>query len=177
MALLELIPENDQDQFLKNVFSVSKETFGFIPEALKLYGIAPEILATTLKAFEAYRETEGMSPILFIYIRFAYANTMKFPYCINLNTLLLKALAVPADKVEEAKSDWKKLPMSDNEINLVDFALKVAINPDDVSKSDIEALKELGWTEKQIFTASDQAARMNYASTLIRAFKLEIDKV
>lgn len=56
------------------------------------------------------------------------------------------------------------------------FAVKVATDPENISAEDIENLKNLGWSETDIFTAADQAARMLYGSTMLKAFKVKPDE-
>jgi len=176
MALIKLSPEDQAEGVLADIYQATKERMGFLPNSIKLFAHNIGVLLGTLKIFEAYTEGSNINPEIFTLIRYSVAHARGSKYCINMNSKILQQTGFDPELVDNAHGHWTQFPISDSEKELVGFAVKVATDPENISAEDIENLKTLGWSETDIFTAADQAARMLYGSTMLKAFKVKPDE-
>jgi len=175
VALISLISEEKAYKTLGLIYSSIKERMGFIPNSLKLFAQNQGILANTLKIFESYAGGSNINANIFPIIRYAVAHAKGSTYCINMNSKVLKKYGFDESLVDSAHGHWTQFPISEKEKELIGFAVKVATDAENVCADDVDRLKNLGWSEKDIYTASDQGARMLYGSALLKAFKVELD--
>jgi uncharacterized protein YciW len=90
---------------------------------------------------------------------------------VQLNAGLLKMAGGFSDaELESLKAHPETAPLEDSQKALLLFVLKVIKAPDLVDGTDVEKLREMGWTDQDIFDAAFHAAAMIGASKLYKAF-------
>ena len=72
--------------------------------------------------------------------------------------------------LENLKADPENAPLEEFQKKMLLFVLKVVKSPEDVSKDDIEKLRQLGWSDEHIFDAAFHGASMAAPSILYQAF-------
>ena len=90
-----------------------------------------------------------------------YRNT----YCVTLHSQLLRSIGAAECQVDKFLSDYRRgLPMAD--AAMIDFAVKLAINPAWISASDIADLRQHGFVDDGILEAILATALSNFLCTL-----------
>ncbi len=64
--------------------------------------------------------------------------------------------------VHQAVDDWRRLPLRQAVWALAEHAEKLTRRPDDCERGDIDALRAIGWSDKEIHDAVQVAAYFNY---------------
>ena len=72
--------------------------------------------------------------------------------------------------LEAIKDDPDKAPLEDNERAMLKFVAKAIKTPDAIIKSDVEALRKLGWKDSEMLDAVAHGSFMQGHSTLMKAF-------
>ena len=72
--------------------------------------------------------------------------------------------------LETLREDPETAPLEDFQKALLLFVLKVVRTPNEVQEGDVRALREMGWTDQDIFDAAYHAVSMIAGSTPFKAF-------
>ncbi len=142
-----------------------------VPDPLILMSASPELVYLQSGVIRHYMNHEKLDMGLLAMIRYIVANEFNYPYCINLNAGILKLAGGMSDsELDSLKTDPSTAPLEEAQKALLLFAVKVAKAPDEIRKTDVDNLRELGWNDQDIFDASYHAASMVSASILFKAF-------
>ena len=79
------------------------------------------------------------------------------------------------EQLDAIQSDIENVSLPENEKSLLKFALKVVKNSSSVTSEDVQGLKSLGWTDKQILEAAYHATNQLSTDKLFNAFQINND--
>jgi len=77
------------------------------------------------------------------------------------------------DDIEKLSSQPETAPIEDKDKAMLLFVLKAIKTPDDVTQKDVEALHEMGWSDRDIYDATFHGAGMIGPRFLMKAFKMD----
>ncbi len=89
--------------------------------------------------------------------------------------MLIHMHGMSQDELLAMKEDPSKAPLGEKNMALLLFAIKAVNNADSVNAEDIEALKQLGISEEEMFEIVKSASHMFVVNTLFKTFKVEQD--
>ncbi len=93
-----------------------------------------------------------------------------------INSSLLQVLSdITDDQLEAVKADPSTADLDDNDKAMLLFVLKSIFTPDKTDQADVDGLKLMGSTEKDIFEATHHGADMIRHGTLFKAFEMADD--
>lgn len=108
----------------------------------------------------------------------AAASARECPYCTGGHSRLLvvqfghSEADVRAMRDGEASGGW-----SEKELAMIVHVRKAATEPTEIGQDDVDALKELGWSEQEIVEGTLMAAHAAFTTTLAQSMHLEVDAV
>ena len=172
--LIHYISVADAKGDVKAVYDEIKSAFGIVPEPIKGLSLNPKILRNTWESYKISGENKNFSPKLGAMMRMLVAEKNNCEFCVGFNKgMLMGMLKVPEDEILALQKDptTAKLPAKDKAMLL--FMLKSTSTPQEVNKADIEGLKKLGWSEKDIMEGVNQATHMVSTALFIDTFKIQ----
>jgi alkylhydroperoxidase family enzyme len=173
MALIQTVAADDAQGKVKEVYETLMETARTIPLPMKMMSASPELLAVQIQSLSHYFRHPTLGGVLLAYIRLLVANHFNYLYCVEFNSGLLQMVSdITDEQLETVKIDPAAALLEDNDKAMLLFVLKSVTSPDSVNQEDVDALKEIGWTEKDIFEATHHGADMIRHGTLFSAFKM-----
>lgn len=175
MSLLQLTPPEKAEGKLSELYAVSEQFFGSVPNNVRMLGVSPAVLENQFDFAEYFFQHKTLSMPFLAMVRMLVSTASRSPYCQGLNSGMLRQLGITAEQIEEAKFDPQKAPVNDKEKALLLFVLKATQDPHSVDAAQIDALKKLGWTERDIFDALAHGARSVATNILFDAFKVAQD--
>jgi len=155
------------------VFSAVQQKFGFVPAALKLYGVSPSLLESFVGNIGYYMSGERIPPSLMTMIRYLVSSDANCHFCIDMNEGFLTSMGFDLNAIRAARSNHEAAPVPAKEKPLLMIALKSVNTPDKVDSQDIQSAKAQGWTDRDIFEAVSQAASNRALNYVLRTFKVE----
>ena len=173
-ALISYVSEADAKDDVKAVYAEIKSIWGMVPEPIKGLSLNPKMLRNTWEMYKIMGENKGFSEKLGAMMRMLVAEKNNCEFCVGFNKgMLMGLLKVPEDEILALQKDptSAKLPAKDKAMLLL--MLKSASAPHDVNKADIDGLKKLGWSEKDIMEGVSQATHMVATALFIDTFKIE----
>ncbi len=143
-----------------------------VPAPLILMSASPDLLHLQSQVIRHYMTHSKLDMGLLAIIRYLAANEYGYEFCIKLNTGILKmAGGFSESELEELRKNPENAQMDESQKALLLFVLKVIRIPEAVTEADVEKLREMGWTDQDIFDASFHGTSMIGMSKLYKAFE------
>lgn len=171
--LLAPRPPKGEEERVATALAMFEKRLGFIPDAVRLYSLSPTLLEGFATNIAYFNSGERISPKLMAMIRYLVSSEASCKFCIDLNESFLVNMGVDLDKVRASRAHPPDAPVEEREKPLLRIALKTVSEPENVSKADIDAAHEAGWTDREIFDVAVQAANNRALNFVLRAFKVE----
>ena len=142
-----------------------------VPPPLVLMSASPDLLQLQSQIIRHYMTHTKLDMGLLAVIRYLAASEYNYEFCIKMNTGILKMAGGFSDaELEELKKNPENAQMEDSQKALLLFVLKVIKTPEEVKEADVDKLREMGWSDQDIFDASFHGTSMIGMSKLYKAF-------
>ena len=176
MSLLNTVtPENAQGA-VADVYNEINSTWNMVPNPIQLFSVSPELLKNQWEKYKYFDTQEIPSAKLNTMIRLLVSEEAKCDYCIGLNAgMLINMFGMSGAEVQQLKADPASAALDDKEKALLLFVLKAVDHAHDVTENDVQNLRDLGLTDKQIFEGVNSGATMRAGNIIFDTFKVEID--
>jgi alkylhydroperoxidase family enzyme len=144
-----------------------------IPKPLQLASASPNLFAITSQQMKYFMSHPTLGPLLQAYIRMLVAFNTDYPYCIELNTNVLKMMGKLNDEqIVAARKDPDKAQLSDKDKALLKFVVKAVSAPEEIQAQDVDVLRQIGWNDSDIFDAAVMGTNMVAMGMLFNIFKM-----
>lgn len=176
VAIIDIVTEDEATGDVAAVYTEMQDAFGIVLNPIKLFSTNPELLRHRWDGFKLFGQHETVGPVLQTMIRMLVSAEHQCAYCIDFNaSLLINEFKLNEAKVMAMKEDPSQAPLSAKEKALLLFVLKAVSDSNSTEIADIEALHALGWSDAEIFFATNYAAQMVATDILINAFEVARD--
>jgi AhpD family alkylhydroperoxidase len=176
MPIINTIEPEEAIGHLAEIYNQFQQMMGFIPNAFSLRSVSPELVAQQAAFLGYYWNHETLNGKMLAFIRLLVSEMEECEYCITTNTGILLQAGVSAEEIQIAKADVEKLPLEHKEIELIKFVLKVVKDSKSTTAKDMDHLRALGWTDKDILDATQHGTSQVASDMIFNAFKIEPDK-
>jgi len=158
---------------LAAIYARAKRGFaGFLPPAVKIFSVRPEVAA----AMEQLRsvllgDASSLGARRADLIGGAISGLNHCEYCGTAHTsLLVKRGELAMTDAEQLYRDWRVLDLEAADRAMLEFAEKLTFSPSQVSAADIQALREAGFTEENVFDIVLLSAYRNFMNRVNDGF-------
>jgi hypothetical protein len=142
-----------------------------VPEPLQMMSASPDLAFLQSNVIRYFRSQEKLDLGLLATIRYLVASEFDYPYCQNFNAgLLQQAGGMSAADLDAMKDHPEKAPLEESQKELALFVLKAVKTPEKVTAAEVERLRQLGWSDQNIFDATYHGAYMVTISIVHKAF-------
>ncbi len=151
-------------------FKLSKEKLGFVPNVLKAFAFD----MTKLEAFVAYRNDlmlgdSGLSRLERDMIATVVSAQNRCFYCITAHGAAVRQLADDPVLGELMAMNYRAARLSKRQRAMLDFAIKLTVEPWAIEESDRNRLRRAGFAERDIWDIAAVAAFYNMTNRLVSA--------
>jgi uncharacterized peroxidase-related enzyme len=156
---------------VKELWAKPLERLGFVPNVLRIFALRPQhLLAWWAHYDELLRGESGLTKAQREMIAVVVSATNRCHYCIVSHTAALRKLTEDPVLVDQLATGYKYAQLDQRERAMLDFAVKLTQASDHCTEDDVEALREAGWTDEDIFDIAEVAAMFNFTNRLANAF-------
>jgi uncharacterized peroxidase-related enzyme len=178
MALVPMVDQQNAEGLVKDLYGQIEKAFGYVPNALKIYSVSPRLLQHWWDSVRMYMEHPTIPYVpLLATVSLITAQDNKCSYCLNLNEVfLMEQGKVSRELISQTEADPDAnsyLTPKDKALFL--FAVKASRTPQAIAKQDIDALKNIGWSDTEIFDIVHYAARNVATDIVFNTFKIDRD--
>ena len=174
MAHIKLPEFEDMSSVIQEKAKPILEKTGNLGEIFKLLAIDEKVYMATDGMAQGFllNETELSYEIKeAIALLVSEENSCKM--CVGLHKNIAKMLGLSEEKIEEILAGVESMTNDDNEKALLNFCIKASKKDNyKILKEEIDALKEMGWSDIQIIEAVAITGYFNYINTLSNVFGL-----
>ncbi len=170
MFMLNHVKPEDATGKVAEAYSIFPEGVP-VPAPLVLMSASPDLAHAQSNIIGYYMGHDKLDIGLLSMIRYLVANELNYGFCIDFNAGLLKMAGGFSDEgLKALRETPENAPLEDFQKELLLFVLKVVKTPEAVEKADVERLRSLGWTDRDIFDAAYHGAAMAGPAVLYKAF-------
>lgn len=159
----------------KEATGLVAEVYGSLPQGMDVPGpmlmmsASPEILRRQAAFAGYFRGHPVLSRKFLTLVRYIASADAGFSFCIGFNGDLLKSVGLNDVDLEAIQDDPSLAPLDEREKALLLLVAKTLRKPDELSDADIQAVRDLGYQDSDIFDAMWQGASMRGPAVLFNA--------
>lgn len=173
-ALIDPTPPAGEEARVQTVFAMAEQMLGFVPAGMRLYGISPPLLETFAGNVGYFVGETALPPRLTAMIRYLVSDRADCQFCIDLNETFLLDMGAELDQIRAAREDPAAAPLEDErERPLLELALHAVDAPGLDKRALIDAARQAGWRDRDIFDAVLQAASNRAFNLVLKTFNIE----
>jgi RNA polymerase sigma-70 factor, ECF subfamily len=148
-------------------FAFFVERFGWIPNIFRAQTLRPDVIEAEASAVRNVLIPEDFlshvqKECILLVVSAANLNT----YCVAAHCEMLRAMGVSTAESDQIAADHRQADLSEANKALLDFALKLAVRPEEFGRNDIDRLQSRGFTEGHVLEAVVVTALNNFFNTL-----------
>ena len=169
--LLKTVGPGEASGEIEKIYQAFLDTVGMVPPPFLMYSASPGIQALQADTIQYYRERSSLSPLLMALIRYLSAVALEIQPCIEFNAKALTVYGMTEVQVADLKMNPAAAPLDEKDGWLLAFVIKAVRTPESVSGSHIQKLRQLGWSDTDIFDALYISCMMVGMGTMMKALK------
>jgi RNA polymerase sigma-70 factor (ECF subfamily) len=148
-------------------FASVLKTHGFIPNVYRVQSLRPDVLiasSANMRNLLVPNDvlTRRQKECIFVAVSAVTLNS----YCVAAHCNLLRGMGLTPDEGDQIAMDHRHSNLSEGEKSLLDFAVKLALRPEEICSRDIDNLRALGFSDEQILECEAIAALSNYVNMI-----------
>ena len=174
MAFIETTPPVEADGEVREMYERQEAHYGYVPNYAKVFCHRPEILSLWAALLSGIRRP--LDKRRFELVTVAAAHALRSTYCSLAHGKALTEF-FSANQIQAIISDAATGPLSAVELAMTNLARKVARDASSVTVADVNALKEHGLTDGEIFDIVAAAAGRAFFSKLVEGLGADADAV
>jgi uncharacterized peroxidase-related enzyme len=165
---IPVVDENEADGELEAVYAAAQARFGFVPDAVRVLSIRPEV-ASAMQQLRSVvlgdASTLGARRANLIGVAVSGMNHCE--YCGTAHAgLLIRSGDFQNDEAVGVYQDWTKADLPEADRAMLRFAEKITFTPSDVDETDIEELRSHGFSDVNVFDVVLLAAYRNFLNRI-----------
>jgi alkylhydroperoxidase family enzyme len=172
MALVKTISPEEAEGKIKEAYSAFLKTAGVVPKPFEMMSASPDLMFLQGDIINYFMKHPTLGLPLLTHIRLMAAVAYDYAYCIAFNSNILKMVGADDQQIEAVKSDPEQATLDDKDKAMLLFVVKALKTPEAIEQPDVDALRALGWTDKDIFDALAHGAGMLGPSVMFKALKM-----
>ena len=167
MPYLQTVPADEAAGEVKAMYDKDLAAQGYVANYTRAFSPRPEVLRGWLALKDAI--TSGMDPRLYELATVAAATAIRSSYCSLVHGQILAARYYPAEKVASIAGDEPAEALNAADAAVVRFARKVAEQAEKVTQEDVDELRDLGFSDDDVFNVILAAAARCFFSKVLDA--------
>ena len=160
----------DEDELPAEILELwrpSVEKLGFVPNVLRLYALRPSrLLAWNAHYEEAMKGDSTLTKAEREMIAVVVSVTNDCAYCIAAHSAALRKLTKNPALADQIAADYVQADISDRMKRALDYAVKLTQAPAAMSETDVDSLRNAGWTDEDVMDIAEVTAVFNFSNRM-----------
>lgn len=76
--------------------------------------------------------------------------------------------------MEQVKEDWRQMDLTEAEYAMLEYAEKLTLTPSNIREADVQKLRAVGWTDRDILDIVHVCAYFNFRVRVVDGLGLEV---
>lgn len=162
-----LSPENEA------YFAKCLEKLGFVPNVLRAYAFDDAKLSAFIAmADDLMLADSGLSKLEREMIAVVVSSINHCHYCLTAHGAAVRQRGADPALGELMVNNYRAAELPPKQVAMLDFSAKLTEEPDKIVEADREALRKVGWSDRDIFDIAAVAAFYNMSNRLAAATEM-----
>ncbi len=175
IMFIETIAETEAEGKLREIYDGDQKSLGYVPNHAKVFSLRPEVLEAWRTLQVSIRKNLRLR--YYELITFAAAMALDCRYCLLAHGTILMKNGVSVDQLRRILINFHDAGLEKDEIAMMEFAQKIIRNANEISQTDIDALRELDFNDVEILDIVLAATMRSFASKTFDAMGAKPDAV
>lgn len=177
MSWIKEIDESNATDKLKENFEEIKQKRGKISNIMKVHSLNPEAMKRHMELYVTLLfGRSGLSREIRELIAVVVSNTNQCNYCINHHAEALNHFWKDKQKIKKFLQNHKTANISEKKQKIIDYVTKLTKKPEEMKKTDIENLLNIGFTDEEILNINLIACYFNFVNRIALGLGVEFSK-
>lgn len=164
------LPEAELDERQSAYFDVCNEKLGFVPNVLVAYGFNRAKLAGFTELYNELMLAEsGLSKLEREMIAVAVSAVNHCFYCLTAHGAGVRILSESPELGEQMVMNYRAAGLDERQTAMCDFAVKLTEEPDKIIEADRQALRDAGFSDREIWDIAAVASFFNMSNRMAAA--------
>lgn len=164
------LPDQDQlDQDIKKYFAKCEEKLGLVPNVLRAYTVNPakfRTFSTFYNQLMLDEESCALSKLEREMISVVVSCANHCYYCLVAHGQAVRALSGDPELGEMLVFNYRVAELAPRQRAMLDFAWKLTVTPQEICEGDRQRLRDVGFSDADIFDICDVTAFFNYTNRM-----------
>ncbi|WP_026917969.1 peroxidase-related enzyme [Gordonia shandongensis] len=172
ITALDLPAQKLSDETQK-YFDICREKLGLVPNVLQAYTFdETKLRAFTMSYNDLMLGDSGLSKLEREMIAVVVSSINKCYYCLTAHGASVRELSGDPHLGEALVMNYRAADLSDRQRAMLDFAEKVTEHPGKMEEADRQALRDAGFSDRDIFDIASTAAFFNMTNRVASAIDM-----
>ena len=171
---LEYNGEKDGEDQVENYLNIVNEKIGFIPNVLAAFAKFPKQFEGFTKLYNSLMLGEsGLTKLEREMIAVSVSSENHCFYCLVAHGSAVRELSNDPQLGERIAANFRSAELPEKQLELLNFTKKLTRDPSEISESDRTKLREVGYTDRDIWDISAIVGLFNMTNRLASATEME----
>jgi uncharacterized peroxidase-related enzyme len=171
---LEYNGEKDGEDQVENYLNIVNEKIGFIPNVLAAFAKFPKQFEGFTKLYNSLMLGEsGLTKLEREMIAVTVSSENHCFYCLVAHGSAVRELSNDPQLGERIAANFRSAELTEKQLQLLIFTKKLTRDPSEISESDRKKLREVGYTDRDIWDISAIIGLFNMTNRLASATEME----
>ena len=171
---LEYNGEKDGEDQVENYLNIVNEKIGFIPNVLAAFAKFPKQFEGFTKLYNSLMLGEsGLTKLEREMIAVTVSSENHCFYCLVAHGSAVRELSNDPQLGERIAANFRSAELPEKQLELLNFTKKLTRDPSEISESDRTKLREVGYTDRDIWNISAIVGLFNMTNRLASATEME----
>lgn len=176
MTIVQTVSPDQATGKVAQIYAQLEQRFGRVHQGFQLYSASPDLMEQLFQQNGYYMQHPTLGFALLALVRMLVSEQNECAYCIGFNeAMLINQGVMTPEQIAEARRDPSTVPLSEKDKAMLLFVLKGTKAPKSIQAGDLDALRALGWTDRDIVDGLFHGARNAAVDIMFDAFKVEND--
>lgn len=162
MSYVALLSESQTTPALQTLFEQLRANFGFLPTYFQALARIPGLVEAHQALAEVILADHALPAGVKEQAGMVTSGINSSSYCIAMHLELLRKFGIEKPLGQKLATDYGSAPVGEKQQALFRFADKLTRTPADISRADVEALRQAGWDEAALLEAVVTVAWFNF---------------
>lgn len=165
-----VLSDDELEEPERKLFAKAEEKIGFVPNVFRAYAWRPERFRAWFAHFkEVMTGTDGLSAREREMISVAVSMANGCLYCLVAHGEALREQSDDKVEADRITLDYRRADLPPRQRAMLDFAEKVGRNPRDCEEADLDALRQHGFSDEDVWDIVEVASMYSFTNRLAMA--------
>jgi uncharacterized peroxidase-related enzyme len=170
LAWVRVPEEEEVPEAVRQLAQPSVERLGIFPNVFRIFAARPEHCVRWWQYYDyLMRGPSNLTKVQREMIAVVVSSLNRCHYCSTSHGAALRVLTEDPVLADTLATDYRHAALDPKDRAMLDFAAKLTTEPHRMTEADVQALREAGWTDEDIFDIAQVAAMFNFTNRLANA--------